>query len=99
MLLLRKGTAMVGASNERILTEYLIRYGALKMSGKTRPEDFLEILYVAERYQDGDDLKVARDTYDAAVWRSIDPAEIDRRLIDLGRFMGVIARQRHLQWG
>jgi hypothetical protein len=90
---------MVGTSNEGILTEYLVRYGALKMSGKSRSGDFLEILYMAERYQAGDDLKVARDTYDASVWRSIDPAEIDRRLIDLGRFMYVIARQRHLQWG
>ena len=54
---------MVRASNDRILSEYLIKYGAAKSSEHDRPTDLLEALHIAERYQAGDDLKAVRDNY------------------------------------
>lgn len=90
---------MVKTSNEGILTECLISYGALKASQKACPEDFLKILFLAESYQAGDDLRKARDSYSPAIWRGVASAELNRRLADLDRFMGVIARQRSIQWG
>lgn len=89
---------MAGVSDEAILTEYLVKYGALKLE-KRRAEDFLEVLYIADRHQAGDDLQAARACYDASFWNGAEAADIDRRLVDLDRFMCVLARQRALMWG
>jgi hypothetical protein len=89
---------MAGVSDENVLTEYLVKYGALKLE-KRRAEDFLEVLYIAERYQAGDELKAAKAGYDPSVWSGAEAADIDRRLVELDRFMRVLARQRALMWG
>ena len=62
---------MVSTSNDGIISEYLIKYGALKVSERERPTDLLETLYMSERYQAGDDLKLARANYDHSVWNDV----------------------------
>lgn len=90
---------MVSTSNDSIMTQYLIKYGALKMSGKNRPTDLLEALYVTDRYRAGDDLKTVRETYDLSVWNGVPAKDIDRRLVDLDDFMSSLARDRAATWG
>ena len=90
---------MVSTSNDRILSEYLIKYGAAKSSEHDRPTDLLEALHIAERYQAGDDLKTVRDNYDHSVWNGVPTADLDRRLTALDVFMGEIARDRAAKWG
>ncbi len=90
---------MVSTSNEGIISEYLIKYGAIKTSERERPTDLLETLYMSERYQDGDDLKAARANYDHSVWNDVSAAEVDRRLAALDVFMGELARNRAAMWG
>ena len=86
---------MVGTSNERIMSEYLIKYGLAKTSGRGRPTDLLETLYISERYQAGDDLALARAKYDHSVWNGVRSAEVNRRLgsrlIDQSQKMTVAA--------
>ena len=90
---------MVSTSNDGIMTEYLIKWGALKISERNRPTDLLETLHVTERYRAGDDLKSVREGYDHSVWNGVPANEIDRRLIDLDRFMQQLARDRFAIWG
>lgn len=90
---------MVSTSNDGIMTEYLVKYGALKVSEQSRPTDLLETLYMAERYQAGDDLKMARERYDTSIWNGVKAKDIGKRLADLARFMGGLARDRAVAWG
>jgi len=43
------------------MSEYLVKYAIAKSS--ERPADLLETLYIAERFQAGDDLKIASEQY------------------------------------
>lgn len=40
---------MVSTSNDSIMSEYLVKYGAAKASERERPTDLLETLYISER--------------------------------------------------
>lgn len=90
---------MTGTSNERILSEYLVKYAIVKTSERPRPTDLLETLYMVERYQAGDDLKPLRASYDPGIWAGISAAEIDRRLVALDAYMQIVARDRARIWG
>ncbi|QOT74654.1 hypothetical protein H5V43_23440 (plasmid) [Sphingobium fuliginis] len=90
---------MVSTSNDGIMTEYLVKYGALKASRQNRPTDLLETLYITERYRAGDDLKSARAGYDHSVWNGVSASDVDRRLADLDSFMTKLARDRAAIWG
>jgi len=90
---------MVGTSNERIMSEYLIKYGLAKTSGRGRPTDLLETLYISELYQAGDDLALARAKYDHSVWNGVRSAEVNRRLAALDIFMRDLAINRAKMWG
>jgi len=90
---------MVGTSNERILSEYLIKYGLAKISEHERPTDLLETLYISERYQAGDDLELVRANYDHSVWNGVRSADINRRLAALDIFMRNLAVNRAEMWG
>ena len=94
-----KGTAMVSTSNDGIMSEYLVKYGAIKSSERERPTDLLETLYISERFQAGDDLKSVRENYDHSVWNGVPSADIDRRLAALDDFMKELARNRAAMWG
>ena len=90
---------MVSTSNDGIMSEYLIKYGAVKASDRQRPTDLLEMLYISERFQAGDDLKTVRDNYSPSVWEGVSSADIDQRLAALETFMGELARNRAAMWG
>ncbi|MET0307141.1 MAG: hypothetical protein ABW023_00410 [Sphingomonas sp.] len=90
---------MVSTSNDGIMTEYLVKYGTLKMREPSRPTDLLETLYIAERYRDGADLRAARESYDISVWSGVPAREIDERLIALDHFMAGLAKDRLESWG
>lgn len=90
---------MVGTSNDGIMSEYLVKYALVKTSERRPSTALLETLYMAERFQAGEDLKPLRDGYDHSVWNGISAAEIDRRLADLDRFMKQLARDRMAMWG
>ncbi len=90
---------MVTTSNDGIMSEYLIKYGIVKASERERPTNLLETLYMAERYQAGDDLKSARANYDHSVWNDVSTSEVDRRLSALDIFMNELARNRAAMWG
>lgn len=80
------------------MSEYLIKYGVAKTSERQRPTDLLEMLYMSERYQAGDDLKTSRANYDHSVWNDVPTSEIDRRLAALDIFMVELARNRAAMW-
>jgi hypothetical protein len=88
----RKEMTMVSTSNDGIMSEYLVKYGLAKASERERPTQLLETVYIAERFQAGDDLKSARENYDHAVWNGVPSADIDRRLAALDVFMSDLAR-------
>lgn len=90
---------MVSTSNDGIMSEYLVKYAVTKSSERERPTDLLETLYIAERFQAGDDLKMARENYDHAVWNGVPTSEVDRRLAALDDFMKDLARDRATMWG
>lgn len=90
---------MVSTSNEGIMSEYLVKYAVVKSSERERPTELLETLYISERFQAGDDLKLARQNYDHAVWNGVPVSEIDRRLAALDEFMKDLARNRAAMWG
>ena len=90
---------MVSTSNDGIISEYLIKYGAIKSSERERPADLLETLFISERFQAGDDLKSVRENYDHSVWNGVPTADIDRRLAALDDFMSELARHRAVMWG
>jgi len=90
---------MVSTSNDGIMSEYLIKYGLVKSSDRERPTELLETLYISERFQAGDDLKLARENYDHSVWNGVPSADIDRRLAALDNFMKDLARNRAAMWG
>jgi hypothetical protein len=94
-----KGNGMVSTSNDGIMTEYLVKYGAIQASAKERPSDLLETLYITDCYRAGKNLQTAKQRYDSAMWDDIAPAEIDARLSDLSRFMVGLARDRAALWG
>jgi hypothetical protein len=81
------------------MSEYLIKYGLVKSSERERPTDLLETLYISERFQAGDDLKLVRENYDHSVWNGVPTADIDRRLAVLDDFMSGLARNRAAMWG
>lgn len=89
---------MVSTTNDGIMSEYLVKYGAVKSSEREQPA-LLETLYVSERYQAGDDLKTVRAKYDHSVWNGVSRAEMDRRLAALDEFMSRLARDRAAMWG
>lgn len=90
---------MVSTSNDGIMSEYLVKYAVVKSSERERPTELLETLYISERFQAGDDLKLARQNYDHAVWNGVPASEIDRRLAALNEFMKDLARNRATMWG
>ena len=90
---------MVSTSNDGIMSEYLVKYGAIKSSERERRAELLETLYISERFQTGDDLKSVRETYDHSVWNGVPSADIDRRLAALDDFMKELARNRAAMWG
>lgn len=90
---------MVSTSNDGIMTEYLVKYALVKTSGSGRTTDFLETLYIADCFRAGGDLKAARHAYDQSEWDGVATADIDRRLVELGRFMTDLARERFEMWG
>ena len=94
-----KGTTMVSTSNDGIMSEYLLKFGALKSSDREHPTDLLETLYVSERLQAGDDLQTVRANYDNSVWNRVPRAEMVRRLAALDEFMSRLARNRAAMWG
>jgi len=85
---------MVRISNDGIVSEYLVKYGLAKTSERERPTDSLETLYMAERFQAGEDLKPLREGYDHSVWTGVSAAEFDRPLIKLDEFIFKLARDR-----
>lgn len=90
---------MVSTSNDGIMTEYLVKYGAIKAGDRKRPTELLELLYITDRYRAGQDLKKARAGYDISVWRGVEAGEIETRLTDLDQFMKTLARDRVTLWG
>ena len=90
---------MVSTSSEGIMSEYLIKYWALRSEGADRPTAFLETLYMSDCYRAGGDLRSARDAYDAAIWNGIPAADIDARLEELSRFMTALMQDRLTMWG
>lgn len=90
---------MVSTSNDGIMSGYLVKWGLAKTSERERPTDLLETLYIAERFQAGDDLTPLREGYDHSVWNGVSAAEVDRRLILLDEFMIKLARDRAEMWG
>jgi len=90
---------MVSTLNDGIMTEYLVKYGAMLASTKERPAELLETLYMTDCYRAGKDLQIARRDYDPAIWKGIPPAEIKVKLADLSRFMSRLARDRTALWG
>lgn len=90
---------MVSTSNEGIMSEYLVKYAIVKASERERPTDLLETLYMAERFQAGDGLKLLRENYSISVWQGVPASEIDRRLAALDGFMRELARNRASMWG
>lgn len=91
--------AMVSTSNDGIMTEYLVKYGAIKAGKRNRPTEMLEMLYITDRYRAGQDLKKAKAGYDISVWRGVEAGEIETRLTDLDDFMKTLARERATLWG
>lgn len=90
---------MVSTSNDGIMTEYLVKYGALRMSPKDRSADLLETLYITDCHRAGQDLATARRDYDKTVWAGISSDEFRVRLEDLATFMAGLARDRAALWG
>jgi len=90
---------MVSTSNDGIMSEYLVKYALVKSGERERPTELLETLYISERFQAGDDLKSARESYDHSVWNGVAVSEMDRRLAALDDFMQNLARDRAAMWG
>jgi hypothetical protein len=80
------------------MTAYLTRFGALKLEQQTDPQAMLEILYMAERFEAGDDLQKAKAVYDPAVWDGVDTGDIKLRLIALDGLMQTLAARRLTAW-
>jgi hypothetical protein len=91
--------AMVSTSNDGIMTEYLVQYGVIKADKRNRPTEWLELLYITDRYRAGQDLKKARAGYNIAVWSGVEAGEIETRLTDLDDYMKTLARDRATVWG
>lgn len=53
---------MSPTSDDAIMTAYLTKFGVLKLEQRTDPQAMLEILYMAERFEAGDDLQQAKPT-------------------------------------
>ncbi|EIZ79547.1 hypothetical protein WSK_1883 [Novosphingobium sp. Rr 2-17] len=90
---------MASTSDDRIMTHYLVKYGAICMRPRDRPSELLETLYMTECYRSGKDLNEARQSYDTAVWNGVSSAELYDRLEDLSHFMAALARDRAATWG
>ena len=90
---------MVSSSSEGILTEYLVKYGAIQAGEKERPSELLETLYIADCYRAGQDLRIAREHYDTGMWNGVSASELDERLQDLSGFMATLARDRLAMYG
>jgi hypothetical protein len=90
---------MVSTSNDGIMTEYLMKYGALRMSLKDRPADLLETLYMTDCYRAGQDLATARLAYDKTIWNGVSSDDLRNRLENLATFMAALARDRAVMWG
>jgi len=89
---------MVSTSNDSIMTEYLVKYGAIRLSAKDRPSELLETLYMTDCYRAGKNLKAARNEYDTAIWNDVPPSQINARLDELSQFMSALARDRANIW-
>lgn len=90
---------MSPTSDDAIITAYLTKFGALRVEQRTEPQALLEILYMAERFEAGDDLQQAQTAYDPLVWDGVDASAIKHRLIWLDSFMQTLAVQRLTAWG
>lgn len=90
---------MVSTSNDGIMTQYLVAFGALEAQPCPSRERLLEILHVADTYRAGGDLTAARSSYDATQWKDVPAKELERRLADLDQFMRTLARDRLGTWG
>ncbi|MFN7109771.1 MAG: hypothetical protein ACK4MY_16250 [Brevundimonas sp.] len=90
---------MSQTSDDAIVTAYLTKFGALKLEERTDPQAMLEILYMAERFEAGDDLQQAQTDYDSAVWNGVDASDMKRRLTALDGFMKTLAERRLTAWG
>ena len=90
---------MINKSNEGIMSNYLVRYGALKHNKQERSPNVLEIAYMTERFRAGDDLMSSRQAYSTSVWDGVPEEELDRRLADVDEFMKELAYSRARMWG
>lgn len=90
---------MVSTSSEGVLTEYLVKYGAIRASERDRPSELLETLYIADCYRAGEDLRVARRHYDAGIWNGVSASDMDERLKGLETFMKALAHDRLAMFG
>ena len=90
---------MVSTSSEGILTECLVKYAAIRSGEKDRPSELLETLYITDCYRAGQDLAIARQHYDTAMWNGVSASELDQRLQDLSSFMATLARDRLTMYG
>ena len=90
---------MVGTSNDGIMTECLVSFGAIKAGSRPSRDKLLQILHLTGTYRAGGDLAAARLAYDAGQWDHVSADELDRRLVDLERFMRALARDRLHSWG
>jgi hypothetical protein len=89
---------MASTSNDGIMTRYMVKYGAIRVSEKDRPSELLETLYITDCYRAGKDLVEAQKAYDTAVWNDVSPRELDDRLEDLSHFVATLARDRAATW-
>ena len=89
---------MVSTSSEGILSEYLVKYCAIRASEGDWPSELLETLYISDCYRAGQDFRIARQFYDTGMWNGISATQLDERLQDLGVFMASLARDRLAMW-
>jgi len=90
---------MSQTSDDAVMNTYLVKFGALRLEQRTDPQALLEILYMAERFEAGDDLQQAEAQYDPAVWEGVDAVDMKRRLTALDGFMQTLADRRLTDWG
>lgn len=86
-------------SNDSIMNEYMVKFGAMRNEGQTNPQLLLETLYMSERFEAGGDLAMERTFYKPTVWDGVDQADIKARLVALDRFMKIRADQIMTAWG
>lgn len=74
---------MASTSNDSIMTEYLVKHGAIRLSAKDHSSEMLETLYMTDCYRAGNDLQAARKEYDIGIWNDVPLSQIEARLDEL----------------